>query len=53
VHPGEAAEGSLWVLPPAVHGTYVLRIAPVQERVQWFDDVESENGFVRLVEVAR
>lgn len=51
--PGEAAEGSLWVLPPAMPGTYVLRIAPVQERVQWFDDIEGENGFACLVEVAR
>lgn len=36
---------------PTAAGDYLLRLTLVQEFVAWFDDINAENGFTRLVHV--
>ena len=42
--PGDAATLTVGLLTPWEEGDYELRIAPVQEGVRWFDDLDPGNG---------
>lgn len=42
---GGEVPGSLLVTTPAAPGDYVLRIAPLQEHVRWFDGAGTESRF--------
>lgn len=49
--PGETQSITCRLLVPFETGDYVLRIAPVQELVAWFDDVDRANGIEARVKV--
>lgn len=42
--PGDSATLTVGLLTPWDEGDYELRIAPVQEGVRWFDDLDPANG---------
>lgn len=44
VPPGERASGTIALTPPPGAGERTVRLAPVQEFVRWFDDVDPANG---------
>jgi glycosyltransferase involved in cell wall biosynthesis len=44
LRPGESVPLDLAVVAPPRPGRYALRIAPVQEHLAWFDDVNSASG---------
>jgi hypothetical protein len=44
VAPGQSASGVLRISAPAGTGRRVLRVAPVQEHVRWFDDADPRYG---------
>ena len=48
---GERRALEVRVDPPPVPGEYELRIAPVQEDVAWFDELDPANGWVGRVAV--
>jgi hypothetical protein len=55
--PGPVGPGASLELDGRVHtpwepGRYELRVAPVQEFVAWFDDLDEDNGARLQVEVA-
>jgi len=50
--PGEHDSGILALTAPARPGECILRIAPVQELVRWFDDVDPANGVAGRISVA-
>jgi len=49
--PGTSASGTIALTPPPGRGERVLRIAPVQELVRWFDDADPANGLEARVVV--
>lgn len=49
---GREREIALRIDAPHEPGRYLLRIAPVQERVQWFDDVDPTHGWAGVLEVS-
>ena len=51
VLPGAQANGTLRVEAPRGAGERLLRIAPVQEQVRWFDDLDPANGVAARVVV--
>ena len=51
VPPGYSADCRIDIVPPAVPGTYLLRITLVQEWILWFDDVDPRNAYSIVVEV--
>jgi hypothetical protein len=44
VPPGTSASGTIALTVPAGAGERILRLAPLQELVRWFDDVDPANG---------
>ncbi|MGH2919167.1 MAG: hypothetical protein ACRDLS_11315, partial [Solirubrobacteraceae bacterium] len=44
LRPGGSARVTLPLLTPWDEGDYELRVAPVQEHVHWFDDLDPDNG---------
>jgi len=51
VPPGATVSGTITLTAPAGAGTLLLRVAPVQEFVRWFDDVDPANGLAARVAV--
>lgn len=49
---GREREVALRIDAPHEPGRYMLRIAPVQERVRWFDDVDPAHGWAGVIEVS-
>lgn len=49
--PGRSTSGTIALTAPPGAGERVLRIAPVQELVRWFDDVDPANGLEARVRV--
>ena len=49
--PGSSTDVVVLVHTPWNDGRYVLRIAPVQENVRWFDDADPGNGARAEVQV--
>jgi hypothetical protein len=51
VPPGATVRGTITLTAPAGADTRLLRLAPVQEFVRWFDDVDTANGVATHVAV--
>ena len=51
VPPGTTVEGTITLTAPQGAETCLLRLAPVQEFVRWFDDVDPANGITARVAV--
>ncbi len=51
--PGSAATVAMRIAAPAAAGRYRLRVALLQSRIAWFDDVAPANGVERFVDVAQ
>jgi len=49
--PGASVNGTLVVHTPSRRGRWRLRVSLVQEQIAWFDDLDSDNGIERVVEV--
>lgn len=49
--PGQRTSRRLRLVAPAVPGELLLRVAPLQEDVRWFDDVDERNGVRARVRV--
>jgi hypothetical protein len=49
--PGATVEVELALRAPERPGRYRLAIAPLQEHVAWFDDVDPDSGWSQEVEV--
>lgn len=52
VPPGATVHGTITLTAPRGSGTRLLQLAPVQEFVRWFDDVDPANGAAARVAVA-
>jgi hypothetical protein len=51
LRPGRTRRVELRVDAPHAPGRYLLRIAPVQEGVRWFDDADPSSGWAGSVTV--
>lgn len=51
VPPGETVRGTITLTAPPGDAPHLLRLAPVQEFVRWFDDVDPGNGAAGQVTV--
>lgn len=51
LRPGESTRVTAVVEAPAAPGRYVAALAPIQDRVAWFDDLDPANGATIEVQV--